>query len=245
MNMKLASAGFALSALAAATPSVAITVNVTDFSFAGPVATTITGGPTSGETVLAGRFFGIADDPSVALAVAGRNFRMASSLLSGTSFQAYCAELDQGFAFGTDYTYSTIAAGSYFSAQIAADLGRLFTATKGFVTDAATSGAVQAAVWEIIYQTGGSYDLTSGSFMVGLANPSDAVAAAAFSSVNTVLRNLGTYANNFQVDLLYNGASQNFIIVHEVPEPGTWALMFAGLGVVAAVSRRRKAPAAG
>ena len=74
-------------------------------------------------------------------------------------------------------------------------------------------------------------------------NSGDAAAQAAFNSVNSVLQNLGAYAANYQVNLLVNAEQQDFIIVQEIPEPGTWAMLFAGLGVLGAVARRRKVTA--
>ena len=214
----------ALGVLAVSGASSGKTVNITDYTFAGPVAAAITGGPVPGpvQNVGAGQFTG---------------------LLDGSSFQTYCAELDQAFYFGQTYTYDVRDPATYFSAQKADALSRLFTATAGFVTDADTSGAVQAAIWEIIYETGGSFDLTGGSFKTA-PDPGDLGAIAAFGAVNGVLANLGSYAANYAVDVLYNDTAQNFVIMHEVPEPGTWALMFAGLGVVGAVARRRKLAAA-
>lgn len=199
------------------------TVNITDYTFADPVAVAITGGPEQGpvQYVSAGQFTG---------------------KLDGASFQTYCVELDQAFYFGQTYTYDVRDPATYFSAQKAEALSRFFTATAGYVTDADTSGAVQAAIWEIIYETGGSFDMTGGSFEV-TPDPNDPGAIAAFSAVNGVLANLGSFAATFETDVLFNETSQNFIIVRGVPEPGTWALLFAGLGVVAAVGRRRQAAA--
>lgn len=196
------------------------TVNITDFSFTNPVATTVTGGPVAGvQSVPAGQFTGTLD---------------------GASFQAYCAELDQSFNTGTAYTYDVRDPSTYFTPQKADALSRLFTATTGFVTDADTSGAMQAGIWEILYESGGSFDVSGGSFATAPA-PNDGGAIAAFAAINGILGNLGQYAANVQLDLLYNASSQNFLTVHEVPEPGTWVLMFAGLGVIGAVARRRQA----
>ncbi len=195
------------------------TVNITDFTFAGPVAAAITGGPVAGvENVPAGQFVGTLD---------------------GASFNAYCAELDQSFNLGGTYSYDVRDPYTHFTPQKANALSRLFTATASFVTDADTSGAMQAAIWEILYETGATLDVSSGSFMTAPA-PNDVGAIAAFSAINGILGNLGQYGANVQLDILYNATSQDFVIVHDVPEPGTWALMFAGLGVIGAVARRRK-----
>jgi len=195
------------------------TVNITDFTFSGPVAATITGGPVAGvQSVAAGEFKGTLD---------------------GASFNAYCAELDQSFNLGSTYSYDVRDPSTYFTPQKADALSRLFTATAGFVTDADTSGAMQAGIWEILYETGGSFNVSGGSFKTAPA-PNDAGAIVALAAINGILGNLGQYMANVQVDVLYNATAQNFVVVHEVPEPGTWALMFAGLGVVGAVAHRRK-----
>lgn len=217
MNIKLA---VALGMLVVSGASSGKTVNITDYTFASPVATAVTGGPVVGvQNVSAGQFKGTLD---------------------GASFNAYCAELDQTFNLGSTYTYDVRDPSTYFNLQKADALSRLFTATAGFVTDADTSGAMQAGIWEILYETSGSFDVSAGSFKTAPA-PNDAGAIVAFAAINGILGNLGLYANTVQVDVLYNTTAQDFVIVHDVPEPGTWALMFAGLGVVGAVARRRRA----
>ena len=209
----------ALGALAVAGASSGKTVNITGFTFANPVATAVTGGPVPGpvQNVSAGQFDGTLDN---------------------ASFQAYCVELDQTFNFGTTYNYDLRNPATFFTPQKADALSRLFTATAGLVTNAANSGAVQAGIWEIIYETGASFDLSGGSFKT-TPNPNNAGAIAAFGVVNGILGNLAQYMANVQIDVLYNARAQNFVVMHDIPEPGTWALMFAGLGVVGAVARRR------
>lgn len=216
MYIKLA---VALGVLVVSGASSGKTVNITDFTFAGPVAAAITGGPVAGvENVSAGQFTGALD---------------------GASFQAYCAELDQNLSLATTYTYDVRDPSTYFTPQKADALSRLFTATTGFVTDADTSGAMQAGIWEILYETSGTFNVSSGSFVASPA-ANDLGAIAAFTAINGILGNLGQYAANVQIDVLYNATAQNLVIVHDVPEPGTWALMFAGLGVTGVVARRRK-----
>ena len=209
----------AVAAIALAGPAAAIKVNVIDFKF-NPIDAAVTGGPDY--TGAAGQFTG---------------------MLDGTSFAAFCIELTQSFNFGADYDYAAVPGASVFTAQKLDDLSRLLTGTMGFVTDAATSAALQAAIWEVIYQSGDAYDLFGGSFQAVPGNSGDAAAQAAFNSVNSVLQNLGAYAANYQVNLLVNAEQQDFIIVQEIPEPGTWAMLFAGLGVLGAVARRRKVTA--
>ena len=221
-------------ALIGAAPAFAITVNMTDFSFTAPpdvsVTDTLGGLSYNGP---AGRFDGTRDDAALsasALRIAGPNF-------AATSFTAYCAELTQSFDFNVNYTdYGSVAGSSYWSAQKASDLSKLFTVAGGFVVDSATSAAMQAAIWEIIYQSGLSYDVLGGTFKV---TPNDASYLGAFAAVNGFLGNLGNVAA-YRIDVLVSPSAQDFLVATAIPEPGTWALMMAGLGVLGFVARRRK-----
>jgi len=223
-----------VAALVSGAPAFAITVNMSDFSYAAPpdvsVTDTLGGISYSGA---AGRFNGTLDDSLVAqpsALTAGPNF-------STSSFTAYCAELTQTFNFNNAYTdYTWVAGSSYFTPQKAYDLARLFTVAGGFVTDNITSAAMQAAIWEIIYQNGSSYDVLGGTFQV---TPQNSSYLSAFSTVNGFLANLGSVAA-YQIDVLVSPTAQNFLVATPIPEPGTWALMIGGLGVLGFVARRRK-----
>lgn len=225
MKLKLA---LAAAATVMAGPSFGIAVNLSDFHFSPAIDVAVTGN----ETYMgrAGEFTGfIGGVPSAA--------RFAPNSVGGASFTAYCAELTQAVSFGVDYDYSVLTTIAYFGAQKAADLSRLFTGAAGFVTDQSTSGAMQAAVWEIIYEVGTSYNLDGGAFRVSAVN---AVDANSFLGMNAILANLAGFSPAFQLSVLQNADAQD-LITASIPEPGTWALLAAGLGVIGMVARRRKA----
>ena len=168
------------------------------------------------------------------------NANAANLNLPNGSFKSFCAELTQFTIFGQAHEYSLVGGAGYFGVQKSNDLSRLFTAAPSFVTDGSTSAAFQAAIWEIVYQSGTTYDLTAGSFRGKPANANDPALVAAFASINAVLLNLGAYSPNYSVEVLSNGLFQDFVVV-TVPEPGTYALIAAGLAGLAFVARRRRA----
>ena len=226
MNMKHA---LAIAAAVVAGPSFGITVNLTDFNYGPVIDINVSGNQTySGE---GGEFKGFLGG------VPGNAQQRDLNSVGGASFTAYCAELTQSVSFGVDYEYNQLTTLAYFGAQKAADLSRLFTGAAGFVTNASTSGAMQAAVWEVIYEVGIAYDLNGGAFKASAANEAD---TNSFLGINAVLRSLASYSPTVQLSVLQNDGAQDFITA-SIPEPGTWALLAAGLGVVGMMSRRRKA----
>lgn len=226
-------------ALTMTAPAFAISVNMTDFSFTGPRDVTATDSATgfsfSGE---AGRFNGTLADGASPAARFGPTASDASASASA-SFTAYCAELTQSFNFNVNYEYQWVSGDAYFGAARAANLSRLFTAADqaGFVVDSVTSSAMQAAIWEIIYETASSFNLLTGTFTSSPENPSY---QTAFTTVNGFLLNLGSFGTNFKIEALTNATAQDFLVATPVPEPGTWALLVGGLGVVGLMARRRK-----
>src|SRR6478672_1270954 len=215
-----------IGALLLAGPASAITVNMTDFSFGSPASVDMQGtdGSPSYEGA-AGRFTG---DAVGGLGNASA-LRLELTQAAPSSFVAWCAELTQTFSFGVVYEYDQVSGTSYFGAAKAANLSRLFTAAQGFVVDKFTSAAMQAGIWEIIYEQGSSFSLTGGTFK-GAAE--DAAGQGAFNVVNGFLMNLGGYAAAARIDVLQNGEHQDFLVA-TIPEPETWMLLGMGLGLVA------------
>ncbi len=222
-----------IGALLVAGPASAISVNMSDFSFGSPASVDMQGtdGSPSYEGI-AGRF----DGGIVGEQATTAKLRLAAAQAAPDSFVAWCAELTQTFSFGVTYQYDEVAGVSYFGATKTADLSRLFTAAQGFVVDRFTSAAMQAGIWEIIYEHGPSFSLTGGTFK---GAPEEAAGQGAFDVVNGFLANLGAYGADARIDVLQNGEHQDFLVA-TIPEPETWMLLGLGLGVVGLLRRRRR-----
>jgi hypothetical protein len=223
-----------LGAVVLAAPAHAVSINMSDFSYAAPTTVNMqgTGGSPSYDGQ-AGRFNGSSDG-----GVPGSDllrFGLLSDQALSTSFVAWCAELTQTFNFGVTYDYTLVSGLAHFGATKNDELSRLFTAAQGFVVDNKTSAALQAGIWEIIYEQGPTLSLTSGTFQGG---PEDPSAQGAFDTVNGFLAHLSDYAALAQIDVLENSAQQDFLVA-TIPEPETWLLMIGGFGLIAASRRRR------
>ena len=122
------------------------------------------------------------------------------------------------------------------------NMSRLYTeAHASIIGNATNSAAFQVALWEIAFETPGNYNLASGNFHA--TGP-----AAVTSMANTWLLNLGSFATGYSVSGFVSTTYQDVIvfnaperdILHNVPEPGTYAMLLAGLGMMAFVARRRR-----
>ena len=160
------------------------------------------------------------------MSYSGNAGRLAG-LLNGVSFTTYCSQLDQFIGFGNNYTdYSIVPTGGVggFNTTQATNLGKLFTFASASVTDALTSTAFQLAVWEIVYETSGTYSVSSGVF-TGTDGTAGVVALA-----NTYLAGISTITNSgFSIQRLVSPNQQDMIYARVIPEPATTALMGAGL----------------
>lgn len=210
--MKAQSLAFA-AALACSAPAFADSVLIDDFVFT-PAMPLSVGSPSySGP---AGQFKG---------------------LLNGNSFVTYCTDLSQTFQFDVLYTdYTVVGGAAVWGPSKSLVMDKLMSAAiaSAVPANSAQSAAVQAAVWEVLYETSGTYDLTAGTFT---ATSSDGTTNTLLGSVNWA----GIMADpvTYHVDQLYSRSHRDFMVITQVPEPGTYALFAAGLAGIAFVARRR------
>lgn len=123
------------------------------------------------------------------------------------------------------------------SASEADDLNRLFTIGRATAqTDAITAAAFQVAIWEIVYETDGSYQLGTGNFQA-----SDN--AAVVSAAQGLLNNLGTAPGTYALSFFTSATSQDLVtgVPAPIPLPASGLLLLAGLGAMGVARRRQKA----
>ncbi len=154
------------------------------------------------------------------------------------SFETYCVSLRQTFSWHTPFAVTRVnfAGNAYSSAvnqQVQMNKLAWLAANDASyaVTDATTSAAMQLAVWEIIYDNG--MNVNSGSGFAVTAGSS-----AARTQANTWLAGLASSNHQYIAQRLYNPTYQDQLVV-TVPEPETYAMFLAGLGMMGFVARRR------
>ncbi|WP_295484920.1 PEP-CTERM sorting domain-containing protein [Accumulibacter sp.] len=214
-------AAVAVSAAFAA-PALADTVQLNSWTFGGPSSVSVGTPNYSGG---AGKF---------------------SGFLNSNAFETFCAELTQTFNLGVTYNnYSVVNAvtawGSARSTALDKVLSFVASAPGTWLYSPDTSAAVQSAVWEVLNETGSSYDFTTGSFK---ASSSGTTQTALTALNNSLWGSLATQAITVHADKLFSEDHQDFLVITAVPEPETYAMLLAGLGIVGAVGRRRRSASA-
>lgn len=170
--------------------------------------------------------------PVANLTVAAGGF--STSIDGGPSFVSYCVDVYQYLpSFGSSNgSYVVGNAASFFGDKLGA-VSRLFSGFAGSVDTARESAAFQLALWEIKYETGSVYDLSSGSASFTTAADVGTLAAS-------YLTGLAGITSNVQLHVLTSAGHQDVVYATPVPEPSTYALMIAGLIGVGTVARRRQ-----
>ena len=166
-----------------------------------------------------------------------------TGLWNGNSFSAMCVDVMHDLSFGTTYTnYTAMTPVAYgFSATQVGLFNRLYTdyyATSH--TNGVNAAAFQIAVWEITYDGNGA--LNHGADIFTLGSGGNATAKSTAASWLSSLTPLATSAWTFTVlDSRGDSATQDLLVAIPVPEPETYALLLAGLGLLGFVARHRKA----
>ncbi|HKX43724.1 MAG TPA: PEP-CTERM sorting domain-containing protein [Burkholderiaceae bacterium] len=162
-----------------------------------------------------------------------------ASLNGGASFVSYCVDLYQSISFGgsgyNDYSRVNGSAHAFANAHASADIGKLYS-EHNVVNDSVSQAAFQIAVWEIAYETSGTYNLGNGAatFSGGTAASSGALALA-----SSWLGALGNTANTYSLSVFESPTHQDQVYAAPIPEPSTYAMMAAGLVGMGFIARRR------
>jgi hypothetical protein len=152
------------------------------------------------------------------------------------SFQAWCVDIFHTLASSSSYTLQN--ATSFYASDPgkATALSELASHSLSSVTNTTNSAAFQLAVWEIVNETSGhGYSLTGGNFR---ASSESAVINAANSMLGNLSGPITLTANVWAQNT--PGSTQDLVVFAPVPEPETYAMMLAGLGLMGFVARRRK-----
>lgn len=192
---------------------------------------------------------------ALSMNVSAGAFRMTDmtgpTLAAGTSFMAWCVDiyhLLNTSSSGSTYTRQT---GSEFFGSASPTVGRLerlasyvvasdgnaaTTRLETALTGSVQSAAFQLAVWEIVNEASGSRNVNSGDFYVTSGTSS------ARSLANTWLANSAGFSSS-QVLSVWAGpnSTQDLAVFAPIPEPETYAMLLAGLGLMGFIARRRRA----
>ena len=161
---------------------------------------------------------------------------------------AYCIDIFQTISIGTtynDYTTSSLAADAGITAARKAKVSQLF---HGFydtsLTSSTNTAAFQLALWEIVFETGPTLNVDGAdvanrgvTYASNPNSPSNVISIAdtwlgGLSSFSSDLNGFTTYRSGYHQDLIgYHG--------EKVPEPATWVMLAAGLGLIGFRARRR------
>jgi len=160
-------------------------------------------------------------------------FRLVGSGALG-NFVGFCVDLAQFMTNGG--TYNTAGASGY-GAAVDANIDRLFTSAYASISNRVQGAAFQVALWEIISDTSGGFDLGAGNFSVQNAVYSAPVIAQANQYLGALA---GAATGGYRLTFLKSGTSQDLVTVSAVPIPAAAGMLGIGVFGLFAVGRRRK-----
>lgn len=168
------------------------------------------------------------------------NITVGTTASNGTSFLAYCIDPAQwASSTPTVYTVSNLSA---LGSSQAADVTKLYSQSyAGTSGNNINSAAFQIALWELAKDDGvlttGTVHTTSSTNASVLAAANSMINSAKTGVAGSTSYSFNLYTSNTQQDYLVASVSS----VSPVPEPNTYALMIAGLGLIGFTASRRRA----
>lgn len=212
------------------------------------LAMTLAAGGVAAETIrfdrqVAGDIFAGGGRETVSTSATGQTsilaggFRLQDANDAARKFVAWCVELADTLQLPWDYSSND----TLFSASVRDNLVRLFNTAYDQVdlSNNAQSAGFQLAIWEIIEEGSGSFDLSGGTFTASAS-------AAALAAGQSYLDGLGdaapeTYRLTFwEAATTQKGSSQNLITVAPIPLPMAAWMLLGALAATAAVTRVRR-----
>ncbi len=165
------------------------------------------------------------------------NLTIGTTSSNGTSFQAFCIDPFQYSSHSAlQYTaYSNLdTLGSTKAGYIANLYSQSYASTSG---NDLNSAAFQLALWELAKDDG---VLTTGAVQT-TSHTSSALVNAANSMIYNA-EHSGSGSTQYSFSLYTNGSQQDYLVasVSAVPEPATYAMLLAGLGLMGFTARRRQ-----
>jgi hypothetical protein len=160
------------------------------------------------------------------------------------SLATYCADIFDVLQPGT-FSTADISVAPFSAARLAAATTFLAHADP-LVTNSTSSAAAQLGLWEILYETGGNWDVRAGAFHSDVAN-------SAANLANSWLADLASHdwlpdpTIGLQLLVPQRGNQLQFQLVAgnpqglpDVPEPASWTMMLGGFGLIGAMLRGRR-----
>lgn len=166
------------------------------------------------------------------------NISVGTTSSNGTSFLAYCIDPFQ-WSSSSSLSYNVSSLSSLGSTQ-AADVSKLYSQSYASTSgNSVNSAAFQLALWELAKDDG---VLTSGA--VRTTDSTNSTVEAAASSMINNAKNGVAGSTQYAFNLYSNGYKQDYLVasiaaVTPVPEPETYAMLLAGLGLIGFTARRR------
>jgi PEP-CTERM motif len=216
-----------ISAIAAAAPAAFAASGTTNLSFdAAPGYYTSTPAMSVNQVKISGMTFSVSADE---LGIAGAGVG---------SFAAYCLDWSIPLNLPGAYNYSDTTLDSVARLFAVTGFNGLNYATDAVVTNM-QQAALQLAIWEASEDGLAGFDLDSGGFSL-ISSPAATKALANQYLTQAAALSNGSYYS--QVRVFYSAEARgNQPLVTTVPEPSTYAMLAACLGVIGLVMRRKSA----